>query len=113
MLPLLLALAAPNIDQAIRDAVDPCAASRREGGITVCGRSKAETDRRFRLPTMPDRGFDPLGSVDSVSRERHRLIDGDGASQDLTRGSCSTVGASGWTGCQIKKWGEMDQQKGW
>lgn len=113
MLALLLALAAPDIDQAIRDAVDPCAASRREGGITVCARTKEETDRRFRLPQMPDRGFDPLGPVDSVSRERHRLIDGDGANTDLTRGSCSAVGASGWTGCQIKKWGEMDQQKGW
>ncbi|WP_454884573.1 hypothetical protein [Sphingomonas oryzagri] len=113
MLALLLALAAPNIDQAIKDAVDPCAASRREGGITVCARSKEEKDRRFRLPQMPDQGFDPLGPIDSVSRSRHRLIDGDGASQDLTRGSCSAVGASGWTGCQIKKWNEMDQQKGW
>jgi hypothetical protein len=113
MLTLLLALGASTIDQAIKDAVDPCAASRHESGITVCARSKEETDRRFRLPQMPDRGFDPLGSIDSVSRERHRLIDGDGANTDLTRGSCSAAGASGWTGCQIKKWGEMDQQKGW
>ncbi len=113
MLPLLLALATPDIDTAIKDAIDPCAAARREGGITVCARTKEEQDRRFRLPPQPDHGFDPLGSVDSVSRSRHRLIDGDGASQDLTRGSCSAVGASGWTGCQIKKWNEMDQQKGW
>jgi len=113
MLALLLAVATPNIDQAIKDAVDPCAASRHAGGITVCARTKAQTDRRFRLPQMPDRGFDPLGGVDSVSRERHRLIDGDGASQDLTRGSCSAVGASGATGCMIKGWREADQQKGW
>jgi len=112
MLALLLALAAPNVDQAIRNAVDPCAAFRREDGITVCARTKAETDRRFRLPQMPDHGFDPLGPVDSVSRERHRLIDGDGANTDLTRGSCSPAGASGWTGCQIKGWREQDQQKG-
>lgn len=113
MLPLLLALAASDMDRAIKDAIDPCAAARREGGITVCARTREEQDRRFRLPTMPDRGFDPLGSVDSVSRERHRLIDGDGANTDLTRGSCSAVGASGWTGCQIKSWREKDQQKGW
>jgi hypothetical protein len=113
MLPLLLALATPDIDRAIKDAVDPCAASRREGGITVCARTREQTDRRFRLPPMPDQGFDPLGPVDSVSRSRHRLIDGDGASQDLTRGSCSPVGASGSTGCMIKGWREKDQQKGW
>ena len=113
MLALLLALAAPDIDRAIKDAIDPCAAFRHDGGITVCARTKEEMGRRFRLPPIPDRGFDPLGSADSVSRERHRLIDGDGANTDLSRGSCSAVGASGWTGCQIKKWGEMDQQKGW
>ncbi|MBA2936065.1 hypothetical protein HZF05_18440 [Sphingomonas sp. CGMCC 1.13654] len=114
MLALLLALATPDIDTAIRDTIDPCAAARRErGAITVCAQTKEEKDRRFRLPQMPDRGFDPLGSVDSVSRERHRLIDGDGANTDLTRGSCSAVGASGWTGCQIKEWREKDQQKGW
>jgi hypothetical protein len=113
MLALLLALTTPDIDRAIRDAIDPCAQARRQAGITVCARTRDETNRRFRLPTMPDTGFDPSGSVDSVSRERHRLIDGDGASQDLTRGSCSAVGASGFTGCQIKAWREKDQQKGW
>jgi hypothetical protein len=112
MLALLVALAVPNIDQAIKDAIDPCAETRRQGGITVCARTQDEKDRRFRLPPMPDTGFDPLGSADSVSRERHRLIDGDGASQDLTRGSCSAVGASGATGCQIKSWRQYDQQKG-
>jgi hypothetical protein len=113
MLPLLIALATPNISQAIHDAVDPCAAAQRGGGIVVCGRTRDETNRRFRLPPPPDTGFDPLGSVDSVSRERHRLIDGDGSAPDLTRGSCSPVGASGWTGCMIKGWREKDQQKGW
>lgn len=113
MLALLFALAAPDIDRTISDAVHPCAEARHENGITVCARTKEETDRRFRLPPMPDKGFDPLGPVDSVSRERHRLIDGDGASQDLTRGSCSAVGASGMTGCMIKGWREKDQQKGW
>lgn len=112
---LLLVLASgPGVDEAVRNAVqaaiDPCRVPSRSGEIVVCRRNDAR--QRFRLPAMPDRGFDPLGGTDSVSRERHRLIDGDGASQDLTRGSCSTVGASGWTGCQIKSWREGDQQKG-
>lgn len=113
MIPLLLALAATDIDKAIRAAVDPCRAERATGALAVCGRTREEQEQRFRLSPEPDRGFDPLGSVDSVLRERHRLIDGDGGSPDLTRGSCSAVGASGATGCQIKTWREHDQQKGW
>ena len=112
MFALLLALAVPDIDSLIQDAVDPCRAARRANEITVCGHTKEQNDRRFRLPAQ-DRGFDPRGSVDSVSRERNRLIDGDGANTDLTRGSCSPVGASGATGCMIKTWREHDQQKGW
>lgn len=115
--PLLLTAAAAagtGIDAAVHDAVratiDPGCGPRPTGEIVVCRRNDAQ--RRFRLPEMPDQGFDPLGSVDSVSRSRHRLIDGDGESQDLTRGSCSATGASGWTGCQIKAWRERDQQKG-
>jgi hypothetical protein len=109
--PLLLVLAAvPSIGDMVHEAIDPCRAPHPAGEILVCRRPGAQ--QRFRLPPMPDRGFDPLGGRDSVSRERHRLIDGDGASQDLTRGSCSAVGASGWTGCMIKGWREADQQKG-
>lgn len=108
---LLLAAAPPSIGDALRQAIDSCPADRPTNEIVVCKRR--EEQQRYRMPPMPDRGFDPLGAVDSVSRERHRLIDGDGASPDLTRGSCSSVGASGWTGCQIKTWREHDQQKGW
>lgn len=115
LIPILLALAAgPGIDEAVRDAVrdvdHACSVPQPAGEIVVCRRNDAR--QRFRLPAMPDRGFDPLGGTDSVSRERHRLIDGDGASQDLTRGSCSPVGAGGWTGCQVKAWREAGQQKG-
>lgn len=114
MLILLLALAGPavgpSIDDAVRGTIDPCHDPHRAGEIVVC--RKNDEQQRFRLPAMPDRGFDPLGGRDSVSRERHRLIDGDGASQDLTRGSCSAVGASGFTGCMVKGWREADQQKG-
>ena len=105
--------AAVDLTQAVRDATDGCRAATPAPGITVCGGERGEPGR-YRLPLRDeDRGFDPLGSVDSVSRERHRLLDADGFGQDLTRGSCSSVGASGWTGCTIKAWREADQQKGW
>ncbi len=118
MLSLLLTLAqaAPpivDLPAAIRDARDGCRSATLTAGITVCGRAQGNAER-FRLPLRDaDDGFDPRGPVDSVSRERQRLIDGDGASPDLTRGSCSSVGASGMTGCMIKAWREHDQQKGW
>jgi hypothetical protein len=102
-----------DLSQAVRQALARCRSTTRTGEITVCAHQPSDNDR-YRLPLRDeDRGFDPLGPVDSVSRERQRLLDGDGASQDLTRGSCSSVGASGWTGCQIKTWREHDQQKGW
>jgi hypothetical protein len=70
--------------------------------ITICGRrNDAES---YRVPA-PD-GFDPSGTVDSVSRERHRLLDV-GASGI---GSCSTVGPGGWTGCMLNTWREADEQ---
>jgi hypothetical protein len=37
---LLLALATPDIDSVIQDAVDPCRAARQANEITVCGRTK-------------------------------------------------------------------------
>jgi hypothetical protein len=110
LIPLLLLIATPSIGDVVREAIDPCRKPHPAGEIVVC--RKTDAQQRFRLPAAPDRGFDPLGGRDSVSRERHRLIDGDGASQDLTRGSCSAVGASGFTGCMIKSWREADQQKG-
>ena len=60
--------------------------------IVVCGRR--DQDERYRLPIRPDR-FDPKGPVDSVSRERHRLVQ----EGDSGIGSCSTDGPGGWTGC--------------
>lgn len=108
---LLMAAVTPSISQAVQQAVDPCRSVRQDGNIVVCGRTPEQERQRYRLP-REDRGFDPRGSIDSVSRERHRLIDGDGASADLSRGSCSAVGAAGWTGCQIKGWRERGQQKG-
>ncbi len=103
----MLALQVPTIADAVHAAADPCAA--RGDEIVVCRRRQAGD--RYRLPRI-DRGFDPGGPVDSVSRERHRLLDADGAAPDGTRGSCSAVGASGATGCMIKGWRERDQQRG-
>lgn len=63
-----------------------------EEQLLVCGRRSASD--RFRLLPARD-GFDPSGPIDSVSRERHKLIQ----EGDAGVGSCSTVGAGGWTGC--------------
>jgi hypothetical protein len=60
--------------------------------VVVCGRRiPAE---RYRLPIRPDR-FDPKGPIDSVSRERHKLIQ----EGDAGIGSCSTIGPGGSSGC--------------
>jgi hypothetical protein len=64
-----------------------CRADRDPNAITVCGRR--DDGAGYRLPE-PDR-FDPSGPIDSVSRERHRLLDVGAAGI----GSCSTVGAGG------------------
>jgi hypothetical protein len=72
-------------------------------GIVVCGRQTGRSP--YRLP--PPGGFDPDGPVDSVSRERHRLME-PGASGI---GSCSTVGPGGWTGCDFNAWKQEHQQK--
>ena len=60
--------------------------------VVVCGR-RNETER-YRLPIRPE-GFDKKGPIDSVSRERHRLIQ----EGDEGIGSCTTVGPGGYTGC--------------
>lgn len=60
--------------------------------IVVCGRRN--DDARYRVPPSVN-GFDPDGPMESVSRERNRMLEGGEAGT----GSCSTVGAGGWTGC--------------
>ncbi len=77
------------------------------GEITVCGKP----DSPYRIPKeLRDPGFQIDGPMDSVSRERHRIMDvgGAGAQQH----ACSPVGAMGWTGCEVKAWKEADQQRG-
>ena len=74
------------------------------GEIVVCGRrNEAE---KYRLPIRPQ-GFDASGPVDSVSRERHRLIQ----EGDSGVGSCSTSGPGGWTGCFHQQRKRQCQQK--
>jgi hypothetical protein len=74
------------------------------GEIVVCG--KRGESERYRLPVQP-RGFDAAGSTDSVSRERHRLIQ----EGDSGIGSCSTSGPGGWTGCFHQQRRRQCQQK--
>lgn len=72
--------------------------------IVVCGRGPERSP--YRLPP-PQEGFDPKGPVDSVSRERHRLYE----VGEAGIGSCSTVGAGGWTGCDLQRWKSARQQE--
>ena len=86
---------------------DPCK-SRDSQDILVCGNRRA--DEAYRLPPG-DEGFDPWGTTESVSRERHRLL----GPETAGNGSCSTVGGGGWTGCgvaNIKKAEQMGRRTG-
>lgn len=74
--------------------------------IVVCG--ERESDERYRLPLVRDRRFDPGGTVDSVSRERNRLLGGSSA----PLGSCTTVGPNGMTGCHSQGVWQRREQRG-
>jgi hypothetical protein len=71
--------------------------------ITVCGRH--DPGNGYRLPPAPE-GFDPGGTIDSVSRERHRMLDVGAVGTQ----SCSAVGPGGWTGCEFNDWRHADEQ---
>lgn len=73
--------------------------------ITVCGRR--DRNSRYRLPLLQD-GFNPDGPVESVARERERLMEGGETGID----SCSTVGPGGWTGCMLQGIERRRQQEG-
>lgn len=64
--------------------------------IVVCGRR--DQTERYRLPIRPQ-GFDRNGTIDSVSRERHRLYE----VGETGLYSCSNVGPGGYTGCSWKE----------
>jgi hypothetical protein len=97
---LLLALTAPALAQPASDplrvrVLTPECENARGDEIVVCGR-RDEPRSRYRVPEEPDRGFDPSGTMESVSRERNALTE-HGARTGP--GSCSNVGPGGWTGC--------------
>jgi hypothetical protein len=76
-----------------------------DGSVLVCGRRESP----YRLPkALRDPGFEVDGAVDSVSRERHKLMEAGAAGT----GSCTNVGAGGWTGCMVQGWRKDEQQRG-
>ncbi len=79
----------------LRIVKDDCAAGASAEDIVVCG--SREKTSPYRLPKMNDR-FDPNGPVDSVGRERVRLMQGD----ESGIGSCSNRGPGGLTGCWLQ-----------
>jgi hypothetical protein len=70
--------------------------------IMVCGSGRSP----YRIPEQPE-GFDPRGTTQSVSAERHSMYEV-GASGI---GSCSTSGPGGWTGCDLIKWKRGYEQR--
>ena len=79
----------------LRIVKDECAAAGPAEDIVVCG--SRERNSPYRLPKLNDR-FDPNGPVDSVGRERVRLMQGD----ESGIGSCSNRGPGGMTGCWLQ-----------
>jgi hypothetical protein len=79
-----------------------CSGTQGQSDVTVCGHRDESSGYRLPQPEY----FDPAGSVDSVSRERHRMLDV-GASGTH---SCSPVGPGGWTGCMLTTWQNADEQ---
>ena len=96
--------ARPTLQAVLRDAIGDCRMPA-DGSVIICARPESP----YRLPpAMRDPGFDVNGPVDSVARERHKLME----VGDTGPGSCSNVGAGGWTGCMVKGWEAADQQRG-
>jgi len=79
----------------------------RGGEIVVCRRGSPS--ERYRIPeALRADGFDfHQQGVDSVSRERNRLMEGGG----IGIGSCSPSGAAGASGCMTQKFRAWEQQR--
>ena len=90
--------ALPRPDLGLRTSACPTTAGT---DVLVCGRS----EQRYRLP--PKQGFDPNGPVDSVLRERSRLLEG---GESGTQSCNFVVGAGSWTGCEVKAMERARQQ---
>jgi hypothetical protein len=74
--------------------------------IVVCG--EQESDEQHRLPLVRNQRFDRNGNVDSVSRERNRLL---GTNAGGTLGSCTNVGPNGMSGCLNQRVWQRREQK--
>jgi hypothetical protein len=71
--------------------------------VVVCGHGRPPAN--YRLPEP--KGFDPRGEVESVSRERHRLMEGGEGGIH----SCNfVVGSGSWTGCELRGLRRAEQQ---
>jgi hypothetical protein len=83
-----------------------CSEAPRPGDeIVVCGRRRH--NERYRIP-LRDGGWDPKGPVESVSRARNRLMEGELGGL----GSCTNIGPGGMTGCFSKGIERSRQQRG-
>ncbi len=107
---LLFLLAAapsqPRLPGVLRSALGECRQPA-DGSVVICGKRESP----YRLPPeVRDPGFQIDGPVDSVSRERHKLMEG---GDQAGIHSCSTTGAGGWTGCMVNEWQRADQQRGY
>jgi hypothetical protein len=108
----LLVGAAPSASQTVaqpriyRDcAAEARAAQARGGEVVVCGEREARSP--YRIPEPPER-FDPNGTVQSVSRERHSLYEvGESGLY-----SCGNVGPGGHTGCDFRRFKQRLEQHG-
>jgi hypothetical protein len=80
----------------LRIVPEECGPSRPADEIVVCG--SREKRSPYRLPKLKE-GFDWRGPVDSVARERARLMEGD----ESGIGSCSNRGPGGMTGCWLQE----------
>ncbi|WP_372915434.1 hypothetical protein [Sandarakinorhabdus sp.] len=74
-----------------------CPPKRRPDEIVVCA-DREPARSPYRAPLQVLRGFGERGTA-SVSAERNRLLGPDAGSL----GSCSAMGAGGWTGCKYKE----------
>ena len=87
--------------------VPRCGDDAAPGEIVVCGRR--EGTESFRLPpAFRNPRFDPGGTIDSVSRERNRLIDERGGGI----ASCSPSGPGGMYGCAFRDFKRHLEQYG-
>lgn len=74
---------------------DPCPRSENPDEIIVCARRPEE--ERYRIPKELREAERAVAASDNVPAQRASLL----ATREATTGagSCSTVGAGGWTGC--------------